>query len=74
MTRPPDLIYSVDEHPPWAILVVSALQHIALMAITLIFPIILAREGNLSGAWPTSGRPGLRDQHNCLADERDPEA
>ena len=49
MTRPPDLIYAVDEHPPWAILVVSALQHIGLMAITLIFPIIIAREANLSG-------------------------
>jgi hypothetical protein len=50
MTRPPDLIYAVDEQPPRAILVVSALQHIALMAITLIFPIIIAREANLSGA------------------------
>src|SRR5262249_1641680 len=39
----------VDEQPPWAILIVSALQHIGLMAITLIFLIILAREGNLSG-------------------------
>lgn len=50
MTCPSDLIYAVDEHPPRAILVVSALQHIALMAITLIFPIILGREANLSGA------------------------
>jgi xanthine permease XanP len=49
MTRPPELIYAVDEHPPWAILAVSALQHIGLMAITLIFPIIIAREANLSG-------------------------
>jgi len=49
MTRPPGLIYGVDDHPPWAILIVSALQHIGLMAITLIFPIIIAREANLSG-------------------------
>jgi NCS2 family nucleobase:cation symporter-2 len=49
MTRPPDLIYAVDEHPPSAILVVSALQHIGLQAITLIFPIVIAREANLSG-------------------------
>jgi xanthine permease XanP len=49
MTRPPGLIYAVDDHPPWAILIVSALQHIGLMAITLIFPIIIAREANLSG-------------------------
>ncbi|VIO72000.1 uracil-xanthine permease family protein [Bradyrhizobium ivorense] len=47
-TRPPGLIYAVDDQPPLAILVVSALQHIALMAITLIFPIIVAREANLS--------------------------
>ena len=49
MTRPPDLIYAVDEDPPWVIMVVSALQHIGVMAITLIFPIIIAREANLSG-------------------------
>jgi xanthine/uracil permease len=45
MTRPPDLTYAVDDHPPWAILVVSALQHIGVIAITLIFPIIIARRG-----------------------------
>ncbi len=49
MTRPPNLIYAVDEDPPWVIMVVSALQHIGVMAITLIFPIIIAREANLSG-------------------------
>jgi xanthine permease XanP len=49
MTRPPDLTYAVDEHPPSAILIVSALQHVAVMAVTLIFPIILAREANLAG-------------------------
>jgi xanthine permease XanP len=49
MTRPADLIYAVDEHPPLAIVVVSALQHIGLMAITLIFPIVIAHEANLSG-------------------------
>ena len=48
MTRPPDLIYAADDHPPWAIVVVSAVQHIGLMAITLIFPIVIAREANLS--------------------------
>jgi xanthine permease XanP len=48
MARPIDLIYSVDEVPPPAILIISALQHVAVMAITLIFPLILAREANLS--------------------------
>jgi xanthine permease XanP len=50
MTRPADLYYAVDEQPPRSILIVSALQHIALTAITLIFPIILAREAGLTGA------------------------
>jgi len=49
MTRPLDLIYAVDETPPRAILVISAVQHVAIMAITLIFPIIIAREAKLTG-------------------------
>jgi xanthine permease XanP len=49
MTRPSTLIYSVAEVPPAGILIVSAIQHVAVMAITLIFPLILARESNLSG-------------------------
>lgn len=48
MTRPSNLIYSVDEVPPFPILIISAIQHVAVMAITLIFPLILAREANLS--------------------------
>jgi xanthine permease XanP len=48
MTRPISLIYSVDEVPPPAVLIISAIQHVAVMAITLIFPLILAREANLS--------------------------
>lgn len=49
MTRPPELIYGVDERPPLPIVVGSAAQHIALMAVTLVFPIILAREAGLVG-------------------------
>jgi NCS2 family nucleobase:cation symporter-2 len=48
MTRPPNLTYSVDEVPPFAILVISALQHVAVMAITLIFPLILASDAHLN--------------------------
>jgi xanthine permease XanP len=47
MARPTSLIYAVDEVPPPAILIISAIQHVAVMAITLIFPLILAREANL---------------------------
>jgi NCS2 family nucleobase:cation symporter-2 len=49
VTRPPNLAYSVDEVPPFGILIISAIQHVAVMAITLIFPLILAHEANLSG-------------------------
>ena len=49
MTRPPDLIYAVEDAPPRAIMALSALQHVAIMAITLIFPIILARDAKLTG-------------------------
>ena len=47
MTRPPELLYSVDETPPRAIAVVSALQHVAVNSITLLFPLIIAREAGL---------------------------
>ncbi|SEC62885.1 nucleobase:cation symporter-2, NCS2 family [Rhizobiales bacterium GAS191] len=48
--RPPELLYSVDETPPRAVLVVAALQHVAVIAVTLVFPLILARDAGLSGA------------------------
>jgi NCS2 family nucleobase:cation symporter-2 len=47
MARPSGLLYSVDETPPWAIMVVSALQHVVVNSITLIFPLIIAREAHL---------------------------
>ena len=49
MVRPPELLYAVDESPPPAVLVISAIQHIAVIAITLIYPLIIAREAGLTG-------------------------
>jgi NCS2 family nucleobase:cation symporter-2 len=49
MARPAGILYSVDETPPRAILVVSAIQHVAVLAITLIIPLILAHEAGLVG-------------------------
>jgi xanthine permease XanP len=49
MARPPGLLFSVDENPPLPILVVSAIQHVAVLAITLIFPLILAHEAGFVG-------------------------
>jgi NCS2 family nucleobase:cation symporter-2 len=43
-----DLLYGVDDRPPLGVLGFSAAQHIALMANTLVYPTILAREAGLS--------------------------
>ena len=48
MARPAGLLYAVDEIPPPLILVLSALQHVGVIAITLVYPIIIAREAGLS--------------------------
>jgi xanthine permease XanP len=47
MARPPGLLYGVDETPPPVTLVIAALQQVAVMSISLIYPIILAREAGL---------------------------
>src|ERR1700674_1653747 len=48
MIRPPGLIYAVDETPPPPVLIISALQHVAVMAITILYPLILAHEAGLT--------------------------
>jgi NCS2 family nucleobase:cation symporter-2 len=50
MTRPAGLLYASEETPPLAVLIISAIQHIAVIAITLIYPLIIAREAGLTGA------------------------
>lgn len=49
MSRAPGLIYGVDETPPMAVVGLSALQHVGVAAITLVYPLILARAAGLSG-------------------------
>lgn len=48
MSRPPGLLYSVEETPPRAVLVVAGLQQVAMMSNSLLYPIILGREAHLS--------------------------
>jgi xanthine permease XanP len=48
MSRPPGLLYSVDETPPRAVFIVAALQQVAVMSNSLLYPIILGREARLS--------------------------
>ncbi len=43
MKKPPSLVYGSDETPPTAITVISAFQHVAVMAMFLIYPLIVAR-------------------------------
>lgn len=43
MKKPPDLVYGRDEQPPLTITVISAVQHVGVMAIFLIYPLIVAR-------------------------------
>jgi NCS2 family nucleobase:cation symporter-2 len=48
MSRPPGLLYSVDETPPRAVFIVAALQQVAVMSNSLLYPIIMGREVRLS--------------------------
>src|SRR4029079_1258822 len=49
--KPPGIIYCVNETPPLGVTVVSALQHVGLISIFLLFPLLLCREAQL----PPSG-------------------
>jgi len=48
VSRPPGLLYSVDETPPRTVLIVAGLQQVALISNSLLYPIILGREAHLS--------------------------
>lgn len=48
MSRPPGLLYSVDETPPRTVLIVAGLQQVALISNSLLYPTILGREVHLS--------------------------
>jgi xanthine permease XanP len=45
--KPADLIYGVDESPPAAVIVISAVQHIGLLAIFLIYPLLVIKEAGV---------------------------
>jgi xanthine permease XanP len=44
MRKPRGVIYGVDERPPGAVIVLSALQHVGVMFAYLVFPVLVARE------------------------------
>src|ERR1700730_14967603 len=42
--KPPDIIYGVEDFPPAVVLALSGLQHVGLIAIFLIFPLLVVKE------------------------------
>jgi xanthine permease XanP len=43
-TKPANLIYGVDDKPPWTVSFILGLQHVFTMSSTLVLPVIIARE------------------------------
>jgi xanthine permease XanP len=64
MKKPANLVYGGDEDPPLAIMVVSAIQHVGVIAIFMIYPLIIARE---AGAAPAEVAAILRMSMLALA-------
>jgi NCS2 family nucleobase:cation symporter-2 len=50
MTRPEDLIYAVDELPPWPRLIFLGAQHVMLMSVYLVLIVIVFRSADASHA------------------------
>ena len=42
--KPPDIVYGVDDVPPLLVIALSGLQHVGLIAIFLIFPLLVVKE------------------------------
>jgi NCS2 family nucleobase:cation symporter-2 len=48
MRKPSNIVYGVDERPPLGIAALSGAQHVGLMSINLIYPVLIAREAGVS--------------------------
>lgn len=48
MKKPANIVYGVDDQPPLAIVILSGLQNIAVMAVYLILPLIICRKAGAS--------------------------
>ncbi len=48
MKRPADLIYGVDEKPPLAVTVFNGIQHVGVIAINLIYPLVIFKLAGVS--------------------------
>lgn len=47
MRKPLNIVYGVDETPPLAVMLLSGLQHVGLISIFLLFPLLVSREAQL---------------------------
>jgi NCS2 family nucleobase:cation symporter-2 len=50
MKKPAGLVYGVDDRPPGPVLVIGSLQHVVLISIRLVFPLLVARAAGLPDA------------------------
>jgi xanthine permease XanP len=48
MKRPPDLVYALDENPPLLVTVLNGIQHVGLIAINLVYPLLIFRLAGMS--------------------------
>ena len=48
MTKPPTIVYGVENAPPLGGTLVSGVQHVVLTAIRLFLPLLVAREAGLA--------------------------
>jgi xanthine permease XanP len=46
--KPSNVIYGVDDTPPLGVIVLSGLQHVGLMSINLVYPVLVARAAGAS--------------------------
>jgi xanthine permease XanP len=45
---PADLVYGVEDHPPFTVAIVIALQHVLAISVNLVYPLVLVRQAGLS--------------------------
>ena len=48
MRKPANLVYGVEEAPPHLVTLISAVQHVGVIAIFMIYPLIIGREAGVS--------------------------
>ena len=48
MRKPSTVIYGVDDTPPLGVIALNGLQHVGLMSINLVYPVLVARAAGAS--------------------------